>query len=180
MRERGIGEPATTLYRCSAGRAATFGSEGFMDTDARRRLIEKALAMLEEGSTLSVVSLEDFFEGNTDEESIGVNLPKEKHIGLAGFQRTLTSIGERPDVQGVFLELTEIPDPDDEADADIWPTACVAFVVTSASLGDVSEWFALLHPRDICEGWCVLPGVKPPIADAEQRPSVRPVRVWLL
>jgi hypothetical protein len=151
-----------------------------LDPAARRQLIEKVLAMLEEGSTLPAVPLEDFFEGNTDEASIGVNLPKEKHIGLAGFQRILTSIGARPDVQGVFLELTEIPYPDEEADADIWPTACVAFVITSASLSDVSEWVAALHPRDISEGWCVQPGVKTPMADADLTLGMRPVRVWLL
>ena len=151
-----------------------------MDPNARRRLIEKTLAMLEEGSTLPAVSLEDFFEGNTDEASIGVNLPKENHIGLAGFQRTCWAIRERPDVQSVFLELTEIPEPDEEADAQIWPTACVAFVVTSAPLSDVSEWVATLHPRDISEGWCVQPGVKTPLADADLSPGMRPVRVWLL
>ena len=151
-----------------------------MDSDARRRLIENALAMLEEGSTLPAVSLEEFFEGNTDEASIGVNLPEEKHIGLAGFQRALSAIRERPDVQGVFLELTEIPEPDEQADADIWPTACVAFVVTSAPRSDVSEWVASLHPRDISEGWCVQPSVKTPIADVDLSPGMRPLRVWLL
>jgi hypothetical protein len=151
-----------------------------MDADARRRLIEKALTMLEEGSTIPAVSLCDFFEGNSDEASIGVNLSEEKHIGLAGFRRVLSDIAERPDVQGVFLELTEVPDPDDEADADIWPTACVAFVVTSVPLADVAEWVAPLHPRDISEGWCVQPGVKPPISDVDLRPGMRPVRVWLL
>jgi hypothetical protein len=99
---------------------------------------------------------------------------------LAGFRRVLSGIGERPDVQGVFLELTEVPEPDDEADADIWPIACVAFVVTTAPLVEVAEWVARLHPRDISEGWCVQPGVKPPISDAELRPGMRPVRVWLL
>jgi hypothetical protein len=151
-----------------------------MDPNARRRLIEKTLAMLEEGSALPAVSLEDFFEGNTDEASIGVNLSKENHIGLAGFRRTLSDIRERPDVQGVFVEVTEIPEPDEKADADIWPTACVAFVVTSAPRSDVTEWVASLHPRDISEGWCVQPGVKTPIADADLSPGMRPVRVWLL
>lgn len=55
-----------------------------MDQGGRRELIVKATRMFEEGDTLSVVSLEEFFEGNTDEQSIGVNLLPHQHIGLAG------------------------------------------------------------------------------------------------
>jgi hypothetical protein len=73
-----------TLYRCLAGRCKTFSSESTMDPDARRRLIEKTSARLEEGSTLSAVSREDFFEGDPDEASIGAGCPKDKQIGLAG------------------------------------------------------------------------------------------------
>ena len=119
-------------------------------------------------------------EGNTDEQSIGVNLPADQHIGLSGFRRVLTDIRERPDVQGVFLELLEVPDPDDEEDAEIWPSACVAFVVTSAPVAEVAEWVAPLHPRDVREGWCVSPDISPPIPDTEMRPGMRPLRVWLL
>jgi len=147
---------------------------------ARRRLIKKALGILDQGSTLLTVSLDDFFDGNTDEASIGVNLPVDQHIGLAGYRSVLSEISQRSEVQGVFLELTEIPDPDDEADAGIWPTACVALVVTSASLADVTEWVTALRPRDVSEGWCVRPGVKPPVIDSDLRPHMRAVRVWLL
>ncbi|WP_165235333.1 hypothetical protein [Aquisphaera insulae] len=151
-----------------------------MDSQARRRLIEKVLAMMEGDAELPAVSLEDFFDGNTDEQSIGVNLLADRHPGLAEFRRVLFDIRERPDVQGVFLELTEVPDPDDEADADIWPVACVAFIVTSAPLDEVKAWTAPLHPRDVCEGWCVGPGVAVPIPDPGLRPGMRPVRAWLL
>ncbi|HJT34866.1 MAG TPA: hypothetical protein VJ783_22755 [Pirellulales bacterium] len=56
----------------------------------------------------------------------------EQHIGLAGYRRVLTELRNRPDVQDVFLELNDIPDPDEELDADEWPVASVAFVVTTA------------------------------------------------
>src|SRR5262249_42032701 len=134
-----------------------------MNEDARRRLIEKAIGILDQDSMLLTVSVDEFFDGNTDEASIGVNLLPEDHIGLAGFRRVLSEINQRTDVQGIFLELTEIPDPDDEADKGIWPTACVAFVVTSARLNEVSEWVEALHPRDVSEGWCVDSGVMTPI-----------------
>ena len=151
-----------------------------MDVDARRRLVEKALAIIDDGNTLLVVSLEEFFVGNTDEASIGVNLVPEQHIGLNGYRRVLESIHERPDVQDVFLELTEIPDLDEPADDGIWPTACVAFIVTSAALSEVKEWVEPLYPRSVDEGWNVQAGVKVPLPDADLLTGMRPVRVWLL
>jgi hypothetical protein len=151
-----------------------------MDSDARRSLIQRAAAMLDEGTTLPAVSLDDFFNGNTDEQSIGVNLSADQYIGLDGFRRVLYGIRERPDVQDVCLEVTEVPDPDDEEDADIWPTASVAFVVTSAPLPAVNEWAEPLHPRDVSEGWCVRQGIKVPIPEARIQPGMRPVRIWLL
>lgn len=151
-----------------------------MDVEARRRLVEKALAIIEDGNTLLAVSLDEFFEGNSDEASIGVNLVPEQHVGLSGYRRALESIRRRPDVQDVFLELTEIPDLNEPADDVIWPTACVAFIVTTAALPEVKEWVDPLYPRSVEEGWCVQPGVKVPLPDAGLLPGMRPVRVWLL
>jgi len=151
-----------------------------MDMNARSRLLERAYGILDEGNTLLAVSVAEFFNGNTDEQSIGVNLPKEEHIGLAGFRRTLEVIERRPDVQGVFLELTEIPEVDEPEDDDLWPIACVAFIVTSATVDEVRTWVEQLRPRSVDEGWCVAAGVKVPIPQPELGPGMRPVRVWLL
>ena len=74
-----------------------------MDQQARRRLLETAISILEEGNRLLAVPLNEFFEGNTDERSIGVNLPPEKHIGLDGFRGVLEKIRERPDVRRFSL-----------------------------------------------------------------------------
>ena len=151
-----------------------------MDKNARRRLISRTLTLLDGGDTLPTVTVDEFFDGNDDEDSIGVNLPGDKHIGLNGFRHVLTSIRDRPDVQDVFLELTEVPDPDEPLDDEIWPTACVAFVVTSASLEDVKDWVTILHPRDVSEGWNVRAGIKTPIDKGAMKAGMRPVRVWLL
>jgi hypothetical protein len=160
--------------------ASRLGRNEQMDQEARRRLLEKAISIIEEGNRLCAVPMNEFFEGNTDERSIGVNLPPEKHIGLNGFRRVLEEIRERPDVQEVFIELTEVPYPDDEEDADMWPVGCVAFVITSAPKDQVAKWVQPLHPRDVCEGWNVRVGVKTPLADGELTEGMRPVRVWLL
>ena len=151
-----------------------------MDQEIRRRFLEKVHEMVDEGNRLVAVPVDDFFNGNTDERSIGVNLPDERHIGLSGFRRVLTDIRHRPDVQDVFIELTEILDADDEEDADLWPTGCVAFVITSAPLSDVEKWVAPLYPRDISEGWNVRAGIKTPLTDQQLEEKMRPVRVWLL
>ncbi|MBS0261731.1 MAG: hypothetical protein JSS02_07205 [Planctomycetes bacterium] len=155
--------------------------EFFVDLAARRQLIVKACRILDEDAALLAVTLDEFFfKGNTDEESIGVNLLPEQRLSLAEYRRILADVRARNDVQGVFLELTEIPDPDDEEDADLWPVACVAFIVTSAPLDEVSEWVEVFHPDDISEGWCVEEGVATPISDSDLKPGMRPVRVSLL
>jgi hypothetical protein len=151
-----------------------------MDHTARRRLVTKVTEMLEEGNTLPLVLIDDFFEGNTDQQSIGVNLLPDQHIGLAGFRRVLESVRSKPEVKSVYLELTEIPILDDPGDDEIWPTACAAFVITQASLEDVRQWVAPLHPRDVCLGWCVKEGVAVPVAEADLQPGLRIVRAWLL
>lgn len=53
-------------------------------------------------------------------------------------------------------------------------------VITHASLEDVRQWVAPLHPRDISLGWCVKAGIKVPVAEADLQPGWRIVRVRLL
>jgi hypothetical protein len=151
-----------------------------MANNLRRRLIEKAIAILDEGSTLLAVGIDDFFEGNTDEQCIAVNVLFGNAVGLAGIRRLLTDILDRPEVQDVFIELTEIPDPDEGLDEGIWPSAFAVFIVTSAPLDEVENWVAALHPRDVREGWCVAAGIKTPISESALHSGMRPIRVWLL
>ena len=90
---------------------------------------------------LPVVSLEDFFEGNDDEGSIGVNLSP--HPGLPKFFQVLARIRDRRDVQDVLVEIWEV----DESDADAWPFSERVYVLTRESDGEkVLEWFAELSP----------------------------------
>ena len=147
-----------------------------MDQDARRRLLEQAISILDGKDTLIVVPMDEFFDGNTDEGCIGVNLPPDWHIGLAGYRSLFDGIRQRPDVQEVFIELTEVPYPDDEDEADLWPVGCVAFVITSAPLEEVEKWVEPIHPREVAEGWHTREGVETPSVNDQ----MRPVRVWLL
>jgi hypothetical protein len=60
-----------------------------------------------------VVSLELFFDGNDDPGSIGCNLPD--HPGLADFYSVLRSIRDRPEVDGVWVGISELMGPNE------WP-----------------------------------------------------------
>jgi hypothetical protein len=151
-----------------------------VNQELRRRIIEAAIGILDEGDRLLAVPLDVFFEGNTDEQSMGVNVPAAKHPGLAGFRRLLEEIRDRGDVQEIFIELTEIPLLDDEEEKEMWPIASVAFVITSAPLAEVRSWVKPLHPRDVSEGWNVQAGVKTPLTERQLQTGMRPVRIWLL
>ncbi|WP_051400055.1 hypothetical protein [Haloechinothrix halophila] len=80
-----------------------------------------------------LVSLEAFFEGNDDPESIGYNLPDPPEP--QEFYRLLRSIRARPDVADVRLYVENADAEDAERRTDtIW-------VVTSASVVEVAGWF---------------------------------------
>ena len=97
-----------------------------MDRHARDALIRHLITMYDEGDRLAVVRVDEFFTGNTDEHSIGVNLAPSEHVGLAAFRRVLLDeVSRRPDVSSVYIEFAQVPDPDEELDADEWPTASV-------------------------------------------------------
>ncbi len=153
-----------------------------MALDARRKLIQKMVALRNEGSLQPTITLDDFFNGNTDERSIGVNLSDIDHIGLDGFRHVFLAIRDRPEVQEVLLGLhgLEIPEFDDDANGQSWPIACAAFVITSAPFERVQEWVMSLCPRDVSEGWSDELSAKPPIQALELLPGMRPVRVFLL
>ncbi len=52
-----------------------------------------------------VVSVKEFFDAGPSEGDIGCNLVP--HPGISAFASALTAISRRPDVIGVFVELTD-------------------------------------------------------------------------
>ena len=82
-----------------------------------------------------IVSVEDFFTGNTDESSIGCNLMK--HPGLQHFYEVLTMIRNKEEVQDVFVEIMELEEGSD------WAFSERIYILTSASQGEVEEWVGL-------------------------------------
>lgn len=95
--------------------------------------------------TSPVVSLEDFFEGNSDEGSIGCNLYP--HPGIKIFYVTLKAIRDREDVQDVLVEISAI---DDDVS---WPFSEFIWIISKAPKDKVFEWVKPLKPDEINEGW---------------------------
>ena len=95
------------------------------ETDGRSALIPHAI----------------FFEGNDDEGSIGCNL--EPHPGIAVFRRVLDRIAQRPDVSGIWFEIT---DSDQELD---WPFTDTAWIATSASEDELEAWRSELDADEV-------------------------------
>lgn len=80
--------------------------------DHRKCLALKA--ELENQPEPQLVPIERFFDGNDDEGSIGCNLVP--HPGIGVFRETLLGLLQRPDVTGVFAQVTEL-DPGEDS----WP-----------------------------------------------------------
>ncbi len=136
----------------------------------REALIEKIRS---QGLSLSpnflpVVSLEGFFEGNEDPGSIACNLIK--HPGPQYFFEHLLAIRSKTNVQDVLVEIYEV----EEDNLTVWPFSERVYVLTDASVEDVSGWMKLLEPDEIDEGY--FQG-KPPAAP-ELREGMRVYAIW--
>jgi hypothetical protein len=97
-----------------------------------------------------VVTLEDFFEGNTRPDSIAVNLSE--HPGLGFFYGSLKQIRARPDVQAVLANIYDLSDII-FGDADGWPYCENIHILTSASEAEIQNWAEALKSDGASEGW---------------------------
>jgi hypothetical protein len=115
-----------------------------------------------------VVSIEDFFDGNDEPDSIAVNL--DPHPGLEFFRKKLSAIRKRADVQDVLLDIYHI-DESDEGEPH-WPSPECIYVISSTSEEQVEKWNGQLRADGPIEGWIdgVTPNGAPQIADGN--------RVW--
>jgi hypothetical protein len=95
-----------------------------------------------------VVSMEEFFQGNPDESSIGCNLG-DAHPGVATFYEVLKTVRSRHDVSGVMVEITDL----NENVPDAWPFSDRVYIITSASEDEVDSWVRRLCPDEVAEGF---------------------------
>ncbi len=110
-----------------------------MDLDARKRLLEKALAMIAD-NMLVAAPMEKFFNGNTDDGAFGRRMQTSREIAVAEYAEGLRAVRTRPEVHEVYVELREIPDDSEAEEQQMWPSGFVLFVITSATAAEVESW----------------------------------------
>jgi len=88
------------------------------------------------------VRAERFFDGNDDTGSIGCNL--REHPGVAAFQQILTGLESRPDVHGVYAQITEL-DPGEDS----WPFTDTVLVAGTISTDDLTDAVSSLEPDEV-------------------------------
>jgi hypothetical protein len=149
-----------------------------MDMERRQRVIDKTMALIAE-SALPAVTMDEFFEGNTYDRSMGRGIQTSRDIPIGEYHEVFRSIRDRPDVQEVFVVINELPEDTFPEDRKRWPQAHVVNIITSAPVAAIEKWIEQLEPRWVGEGWCY-PGSKPPLSQSELLPGMRPVCVELL
>jgi hypothetical protein len=93
-----------------------------------------------------IVTLEDFFEGNNDESSIGCNLME--HPGIEKFYDVLLNIRNKANVQDVLVEISEF-----EEDENYWAFSERIYVLTSIDKSLLGSLVQDLEPTEIDEGY---------------------------
>jgi hypothetical protein len=134
----------------------------------RKKLKEKIYAQGYPNTKIApIVSVEDFFQGNEDEGSIGCNLLE--HPGVQTFYEVLLGIRNKENVQDVLVEIMEIED-----DEEYWAFSERVYILADAEVTDVDNWVNALVPSEIDEGYTF---GKPPLAP-ECRNGYNVVSVW--
>src|SRR5262249_26693185 len=136
--------------------------------DDRAKLIAKTEAQGPPSGTHEiVVSLEDFFIGNTDRGSIGCNLG-EQQPPISEFYRVLRDIRSKPNVQDVLVRIYDYNDPTS------WPYTDTIYIITSAPQKEIETWVSPLLPDEVHAEWMY----GKPAAAPEPKPGMTPYSVW--
>ena len=115
------------------------------DAAKREQLLAAIAAQQLESDVEPVVSLKDFFVGNQDYGSIGCNL--NSAIAPQRFYQQLKDIGERPEVQEIWVEISYADG--NEFDPLEWPFSDRIYLLSSASPETMVQWLAPLQPDEI-------------------------------
>ena len=121
-----------------------------MDQIKRSKLIELVREQPNsEDGPLPVVSVEQFFDGNDDAESIGCNLLAPP--GIRVFRETLEAVQGRLSVQRVLVEVPNVEEAVEHGT--MWPFSDRVYVLTRSDPADVATWLSSLAPDEVVEGW---------------------------
>jgi len=103
-----------------------------------------------EAQAMPSLSLEEFFDGNTDEHSIAPNAVGYGHPGLRVFKEVLERIRSEDRVVDVRIEVHEWPEPGAPGDDDMWIAAeRVFFWTRGVSQEELAEWTKPLVPTAV-------------------------------
>jgi hypothetical protein len=127
------------------------GEEHIMNT--REQLLAKIQAQVDQDpDTPPVVTLDEYFVGNTDEECIAPNQVGYGRPPLADFYAKFKEIQKRPNVQAVlvgihgdWIEALKYPES--------WPAAENIHIYTTSSAEEVEGWISGLESDGAGEGW---------------------------
>lgn len=119
----------------------------------RNALIDQIqAAVATAGAHPPVVALEDYFDGNDQEDSIAPNQIGSGRPSLADLYRRLQEISRRDDVQAVLVSVH-----DDWVEAlnspDVWPAGDCVHIYTSAPRSDTEAWIEGLSSDGLIDGW---------------------------
>jgi hypothetical protein len=141
---------------------------------SREQLLAKIRSQADQDSdTPPVVTLDEYFMGNADEECIAPNQVGDGRPPLADLYARFKEIQNRSDVQGVFvgihgdwIEALKHPQ--------VWPAAENVHIYTTASADEVEEWISGLASDGAGGGWPY--GMHP--AAPQPSPGYRVVTVY--
>jgi len=108
-----------------------------MDLQKRRRLLDIIASQPPDDS---LVTIDQFFDGNDDLGSIGCNLAP--HPGLDVFRETLKVLEARRDVSGVWIEIYDTEEQD-------WPFSETVLVCGSIPLEALAEIALPIAPSEV-------------------------------
>lgn len=119
-----------------------------MDED-KLELITKRIGGMATGSfvpgeRVPMLTLEEFFEGNEDDGSIGCNL--EPSVQPSDFYEWLKAVRERSVVDNIYIQVVD-------CEPGRWPFSDKIWIVTSASIETIRDWIPEeLRPDEIEAG----------------------------
>jgi hypothetical protein len=120
---------------------------------ARKSLLKRIQrAVARAGDHPPVVGLEEYFEGNDQEDSIAPNQEGYGRPSLAELYRRFKEIKQRADVQTVLVSIHD--DWEEALDSDeVWTAADCIHIYTSASEPEVEQWIEGMEADGIIAGW---------------------------
>jgi hypothetical protein len=119
-----------------------------IDQSKMAALIQFIKAQQASGKPELLLDPEMYFDGYEDEQcSICAN--SGDGISTARFFERLRAVGARPEVAGVFIRFCEYADAEEFGDS--WIGSDSVYLLTTAALDDVQDWFADFEVSEVWE-----------------------------